>query len=114
MVATLRRIEPMSLSRDPARTAGWLYLAIIVFGAFGLLYPSTLIVRGDPPATASHLLAHESLYRLSIVSALAASVVFIFLARAFFRMFRDVDKNLAWLMMILIAMMVTIGMAFTV
>ena len=39
-----------------ARTAGWLYLLLVIPGPFVLIYlPSKLIVRGDAAATAANL-----------------------------------------------------------
>ena len=54
-----------------ARVAGWLYLSLIPLGVFGILYvPATLIVPGVAAATSQNIMASESLFRLSIVSAL--------------------------------------------
>jgi hypothetical protein len=54
-----------------ARVAGLLYLLLIPLSTFGMLYVRyNLLVPGDAAATASNILASESLFRLSIVSAL--------------------------------------------
>jgi len=51
-----------------ARVAGLLYLAIIVLGVSSdVLIRSTLEVPGDVSATAANLLAHEGLFRLSVL-----------------------------------------------
>lgn len=103
----------MPLTRNPGRAIGWMYLSITLLGIFALMYPSRLFVPGDPAATASRMLANETLYRLTIVAGLVSSVVFIFLGRALYRLFRDVDPAQATLMLTLIVMMLTIGIALT-
>src|SRR6266849_6732582 len=63
-----------------ARTAGWLYLLLVIPGPFVLIYlPSKLIVRGDAAATAANLLAHETLFRFGMVADVAGSVFFVML-----------------------------------
>ena len=48
-----------------ARLAGILYLFIIVAGFFAeVSVRSKLIVSGDPAATATNIMAHESLFRV--------------------------------------------------
>ena len=62
-----------------ARIAGGLYLLLLPLGILGLIYvPTTLYVPGDAAATVSNIMANESLFRLSIVSALLVQIVNIF------------------------------------
>src|SRR5438132_12144657 len=85
-----------------ARVAGAVYLSMVVTAPFSLIYiPSTLIVRGNATATANNILAHETLFRLGIVSDLISGVIVIFLALALYRLFKGVDQNLPVLMVIL-------------
>ena len=59
-----------------ARVAGFLYLMLLPLGIFGMLYvPTRVIVPGDAAATAANILASESLFRLSVVSALMVQLV---------------------------------------
>ena len=82
-----------------ARIAGALYLALVVIAPFALIYvPSKLIVRGDATATAGNILAHEMLFRIGIVVDLIATVIFICLGIALYRLLRDVNRTQAWLM----------------
>ena len=61
----------MKSIQKTARIAGFLYLLLIPLGIFGILYvPSVLVAPGDIATTISNIMAHESLFRLSIVSAL--------------------------------------------
>lgn len=62
--------------------------------------PGKLFVRGNAAATASNIAAGEWVFRLGIVSQLVAGVVLIFLTMALYRLFKDVDRNLAVLMVI--------------
>jgi hypothetical protein len=71
-------MKPNSIQKT-ARTAGFLYMLLIPLGVFGMLYvPNTLFVPGDVTATVSNILANQTLYSLSIVSALVTQVVQIF------------------------------------
>jgi len=104
----------MRVTDNPGRAAGLLYLLLVVLGAFSILYvPSKLIVPGDATATANNILASEGLYRLSIVSGLISAVVFLFLARALYRLLHPVSKPLASLMVTLVMISVAIGFALT-
>src|SRR5207237_1147711 len=50
-----------------ARIAGAIYLSMVFTAPFSLIYvPSKLIVRGNAAATADNILAHETMFRLSI------------------------------------------------
>lgn len=86
-----------------ARTAGLIYLSMILVAPFCLLYiPSKLIVRGNAAATADNILAHETMFRLSIFGDLIGQVIFICLGVAFYRLLRDVNKTWALLMLCLV------------
>lgn len=98
-----------------ARVAGWLYFVLTVLGVMNLIYiPSKLIVRGNASATAQKILASESLFRFSIASSLVSVVVFLFLVLALYRLFKEVDQQLAALMVILVLVQVPIGFVDTV
>jgi len=82
-----------------ARVAGAVYLSMVFTAPFSLIYvPNKLIVRGDATATASNILAHETLFRLSILADLVSQVIFICLAIALYRLLRDVSRPWAGLM----------------
>ncbi len=82
-----------------------------LFAPFGVLYvPLALIVRGDAAATANNIIASESLFRLSIVSALLTSIVYIFVVLALYQLLKPVSKNMALLMVIFVLAAVPIGM----
>jgi hypothetical protein len=62
--------------------------------------PSKLFVHGNAAATANNIAAHEWLFRFGIVGDLVGAVIGIFLALAFYRLFKGVDQNLAVLVVI--------------
>ncbi len=85
-----------------ARVAGAVYLLLAIIAPLRLVYiPSMLFVRGNATATASNIAAHESLFRLGMVSDLLAGTIAIFLVLALYRLLRGVDQNHAVLMVIL-------------
>jgi hypothetical protein len=94
-----------SLSRN-ARVAGLLYILASFVGIVRLLYiPNTLLVHGNAAATVNNIAAHESLFRLGIVSSLLGSVLWMFVPLALYRLFKGVDHELAVLMVILGSLM---------
>jgi hypothetical protein len=85
-----------------ARIAGFLYLSIVIASPVRYIYiPSVLIVRGDATATASNIVAYEWLFRLGMVTDLFCGTICIFMALALYRLLKDVNRNLAVLMVIL-------------
>lgn len=86
-----------------ARVAGLLYLLVAFTGAFSIMYvPSTLIVPGDAETTAVNILASEGLFRAGMMSGFVCRISFVFLAVALYRLFRDVDRTHALLMLALV------------
>ena len=91
----------MNSTKRNARVAGLLYL-LTGPAAVGLIYvPGKLIVRGNAAATAANITAHETLFRLGIVSELFSAVGFIFLVLALYRLLEGVKQSHAALMVIL-------------
>ena len=86
-----------------ARVAGVIYLSLVLVAPFAMLYvPGKLIVRGNAAATADNILAHETMFRLSIFGDLIGQVIFICLGVAMYRLLRDVNKAWALLMLSLV------------
>jgi hypothetical protein len=105
----------MNPKKKEAHMAGLLYLALAVTGVFSLLYvPSTLIVSGDAATTADNIRSSELLFRAGILSGLVSSVIFVFLALALYRLFKEVSHRQAMLMVILVAISVAISFANTI
>ena len=105
----------MRTTRQQARFAGLLYMFMCVTGLPGLLFiPKALIANGDALATANHLRASETLFRLGIASELFHQVVFAFLALSLYDLFRSVNRSLAMQLLLLVAMSVPIMFLNTV
>ena len=80
------------------RMAGVFELLEALTSGFGqVIVPGMLIVAGNPAATAANILAHGSLFRLSILAALigvACHIAWIFL---FYELFKPVNRSLSLL-----------------
>jgi Domain of unknown function (DUF4386) len=93
-----------------ARVAGAVYLSMVLTAPFSLIYvPGKLIVRGNATATASNILAHETLFRLGIVADLISSVIFVLLVMALYRLLSSVNKTQASLMVGLVLVSAAVG-----
>lgn len=91
---THRDIEP-ALSVY-ARTAGFLYLVIIVFGIYSEVFiRSSLIVTGDAAATASNILASEGLFRFGFVADAIMLLSDVAIAVLFYVLLKPVSNTLA-------------------
>ena len=97
----------MASIKAKARIAGALYVSASLIGLIRLLIiPSKLFVKGNATATADNIAAHESFFRLGIFTYLVAATLFIFVTLALYRLLRDVNRELAVLMVILGSLMV--------
>ena len=80
-----------------ARTAGFLYLVVIVGGVFAeLVVRQRLVVPNDAAATAANILAHEQLYRWGFVAQLVPLLCNMFMAVLLFELFAVVNRRIAW------------------
>jgi hypothetical protein len=92
----------MRLIHNPGRVAGFWYLLLVMIGPLRLMYiPNKLFVTGNASATVNNIAAHEWLFRLGIAADLAGAVILVLLTLAFYRLFEEVDRNLAVLVVIL-------------
>src|SRR6059058_897920 len=93
-----------------ARIAGGIYLLMVLTAPFSLIYvPSKLIVRGNALATADNILAHETMFRLSIFGDLIGHVIFICLCVALYRLLSSVSKTWALLMVGFVLVSAAVG-----
>jgi hypothetical protein len=94
-----------TLSKN-TRIAGLIYILASAVGIVRLGYvPSVLFVHGNAAATASNLVAHESLFRWGMVGELLGGVLWLLVPLALYRVFEQVDKRLAIFMVILGSLM---------
>jgi hypothetical protein len=93
-----------------ARIAGVVYSSMVITAPFSLIYvPNKLIVRGDATGTAANILAHETLFRLSIFADLIGHVIFICLAIALYRLLSNVNRTWALLMVAFVLVSAAVG-----
>jgi hypothetical protein len=91
-----------------ARLAGALYLLMAVLNVLSMFYfGRAFLVSGDAAATARNILDHEPLYRLGILVAFVAQILFLVLTWLLYQLFKDVERKTAMLMV----MLVTAGIA---
>ena len=91
----------MRSTNNPGRVAGFVYLLLLAAPVRLIYIPSKLFVTGNATATASNIVAHESLFRLGIVSDLFTGTMAIFVVLALYRLLKGVDQHHAVLMVIL-------------
>ena len=91
----------MGSKRNPGRVAGLWYLLLVLLAPLRLEYiPNKLFVHGDATATVNKIAAHEPLFRWGIATDLTCALILIFLVLAFYRLFKEVDQQLAVLVVI--------------
>ena len=94
--------EEYKLINKTAKTAGLLYLLVIVFGMFAELYVNlTLIVPGDARTTAQNIMASSNLFRIGFMSGLFHHTSFLLLVLVLYKLLKPVNKNLASMMALL-------------
>ena len=100
--------------KKAARIAGAIYASMVLTAPFSLIYvPSKLIVRDNAAATAENVLAHETMFRLSILADLVGQVIFICLAIALYRLLSGVNKIWAALMVAFVLVSAAVGFVNT-
>ncbi len=96
--------------RKKSRTAAFWYLLVLVTGPIVLIYlPSKFFVPGDVAATIANIMASQTLFRLWIVIGFISSIAFLLAGLALYALFKAVDKGLARIMVVLVALSVSIG-----
>lgn len=94
----------ISIDRDMhtsklARIAGALYLSTLPLALYFWSYlPGKLIVRGNGTLTGENIVAHETLFRFSIVGDLFTHVILLCLAFLLYRLLCHVDRTWAFIM----------------
>lgn len=78
-----------------ARTAGLLYLVLIVFGMFSPIVLETLVVPGDAGGTTRGILGSLGLFRASLVGWIVIVIADIAISVVLYLMFEAIDRPLA-------------------
>lgn len=93
--------------KSTARRAGLIYLLILFLAPLNLIYlPSVFFVPGNATATAIKITSGELLYRAGVFVDLLGSITFLFLVSCLYDLFKEVDRSLARLMVLLVAVCV--------
>jgi len=93
----------MNSTRAAARYAGLLYVLFSILAVIGyMVVPSSIVVPGDAAATARRIAEGMFIYRVGILAALAAHIVFIVLVLRLHDLFKGVDDRQARLMVALV------------
>jgi hypothetical protein len=101
----------MSSIKTTARRAGALYFLFMIVGLVDLFGFSGFIVPGDATATARNIIAAEPTYRVGILTDFVTLLLFILLVVSLYHLLKGVDKWHAMLMVLLVSVGVTIGLA---
>src|SRR5260370_27118221 len=100
----------MHPTKKAGRIAGAIYASMVFTAPFSLIYvPSKLIVRGNAAATADNILAHETMFRLSIFGDLIGQVIFVCLGIALYRLLSNVNKTWSALMAAFVLVSAAVG-----
>lgn len=101
----------LGANKNTARSAGLLYLIVVIASIFSLGYvPSKLIVWGDAAKTFQQIAASETLFRLSILSSVICYVAFLILPLVLYKLLNSVNQMAAKLMVVLSVISVPISM----
>lgn len=92
----MERISEAS-PRFKARIAGVLWLMVIAGGVTAFVIRSPMIVRGDAGATATNILASESLFRLGFAADLIAGVCYMGVTVLLYGLLKPVSRSLSLL-----------------
>ena len=101
----------MNPTKATAHRAGLLYFLFMMVAIFGEFFFPAFIVPGDAAATARKITAAEPTYRIGIMTGFVTLVIFIFLVVTLYKLLKDVDRNLAILMVLLVAIGVAVALA---
>ncbi|MFZ1051946.1 MAG: DUF4386 domain-containing protein, partial [Candidatus Sulfotelmatobacter sp.] len=85
--AMMKRIAEAS-PRPMARITGVVYLLYFLTAVLGEFFLRGLVVDGDAAATATNILAHESLFRLGLATGLIATACYIAVTALFYDLFK--------------------------
>lgn len=92
----------MTEKNKTSRIAGLLYLGVVLTGLFSLLYvPTKLIDYENATLTFQNISKSEMLFRFGILSGLLCYTFFLFLPLVLYKLLKDVNKNMAIIMVIL-------------
>lgn len=90
-------------TRQLARRTGLLYLLMAAIMIFAFMYvPGAFVVTGDAAATARNIVARDTFYRVGILATVVSHTLFVFVVLSLYQLFRDVDRGLSLLIVVLV------------
>lgn len=96
--------QEMNANKKTARFTGLLYLLVAIFAGFAYGYVlGKMYVPGDAATTAANVLANPGLLRLGVVADLAQATISVLVALGFYRLFKQVNKDAASLIVLFIS-----------
>jgi hypothetical protein len=101
----------MNSIKAAGRRAGALYFLFLIVGLVDMYGFSHFIVPGDASATARNIIAAQLTYRIGILTDFVTLLIFIFLVVSLYNLLKGVDQWHAMLMVLLVSVGVTIGLA---
>jgi hypothetical protein len=94
----MMNVIPGTSNQRNARFAGFMFLFSLLFPMLNWTFVlSKLTVEGNVAATAHNIMAHELLFRISIVNELIVSISTIVTALVLYVLLKPINKNLALL-----------------
>jgi len=85
------------MTKRHARIIGVIYLLSFLASILSDRFLKGLVVEHDAAATASHILTHQSLFRLGVASSLASTAFYLTLVALFYEFFRPVTRRISLL-----------------
>ncbi|MGE0021119.1 MAG: DUF4386 domain-containing protein [Draconibacterium sp.] len=92
----------MAEQNNTSRIAGLIYSGVVLTGIFSLMYVSSKLINyGNASLTFQNLTTSETLFRFGIVSGLVCYTFFLFLPLVLYKLLRQVNEDMAKLMVLL-------------
>jgi hypothetical protein len=101
----------MNATKATAHKAGALYFLFMILGIISEFLLPTFMVAGDAAATARNITAAVPMYRIGVLTDFVTLVMFIFLVALLYKLFRDVERTQAMLMVQLVLVGVALALA---
>jgi hypothetical protein len=101
----------MSSVKATAHRAGALYFVFMIVAIVGEFLMPAVVVLGDAAATARNITAAGSTYRIDILIGFVTLILFIFLIESLYRLFHEVDKSQAMLLVLLVSVGIAVSLA---
>ena len=94
-------METSNINKRTARTAGLLYLLMVVFGLIAeIFFRQKLFVAADIAATANNILSNTFLYRIGITSDIIMALIYLLTALVLYKLLSPINKNMAAAMVV--------------